>query len=307
MATLAGLSHAHGGRWDEAKHPRRSDGKFGSGGASSQQARIGAFVRGSDRTKPAARTLPAQRAHSRDDPTRQRLADFIHGRGTRPQQRPARQPASPPQARDSSPLTSEQDVSAYLAGHLADVKYSGPEQLAGLKYSSVLYTDINEDLRGGRDLTHPDTVAALDAAFARTPPLTRPIVVTRGIASAQEILGPPPATGSIIHDKAYTSTSMSGSAVNDRIDGEHDLAVMHITVPKGARVLAFDQPPGGKTAMRSKIPEEREVLLDRGYHSEDDEYAGTEGGTTAGLRIVSDTVVDGRRVIHAELIPRETP
>lgn len=323
MATLAAMSRHHS-RWDEAKHPRRADGKFGSGGGhtdrAAQRAAITAFVRGRDPSKPAARRPPSRpstpAAPGRDEATRQRLADFIHGRGPRPTrrdraslgalarpQRPASKQASGHEDSSKAPLTGDAEISRYLAGHLDGVRYPAREKAATLEYTSSLYTDINFELRGGHDSSRPETIAALDAAFARTPPLTRPIVVTRGIASADEILGPPPATGSVIHDKAYTSTSMSGSAVVDRIGGERDTAVMHITVPAGARVLAFDQPT--PPALRSKIPEEREILLDRGYHGEDDEYSGTVGGTTSGIRIVSDTIVDGQRVIHAELIPQE--
>lgn len=111
-------------------------------------------------------------------------------------------------------------------------------------YTDGAYTEIHELLSTKRNLGRwQETVDALDIALMGSPPLTKPIVVFRGI-NANEFINS--TTG-------FVSTSYD---INQALDNTgKTCCLLEIEVPIGSRILPVQ--------MWSGIPDEAEILLPR--------------------------------------------
>lgn len=149
------------------------------------------------------------------------------------------------------------------------------ERAAALYYTGPGFNPLNGALRRGDPLTPQVDFYRrhLDAAIAASE-VRQPATVYRGLTSWPGFRGNPPGfnPGDTYIDRGYMSTAISdGPPSNYQGD-----VMMQIEIPPGARALDLTQ--------MTHHPEERELLLP----------AGTP------LRILSDTIQDGQRVIHAE-------
>lgn len=149
-------------------------------------------------------------------------------------------------------------------------------------YGKNHYEKINNGLRAGKNTG----AKWIDEAFKRAAPLQEPIQVHRGVSNAEKVFGKTGSmVGEVFSDKAYLSTSINAEAATDftkvRPGDAHGTipAVVHIKVPKGGKAIKV---ASGMTMNKG----EREALLPRGSK----------------LKVVSDKLVDGVRVVETEVI-----
>lgn len=161
-----------------------------------------------------------------------------------------------------SQLKDTKAIKAALKGesaykHVSEVK--GAKHIDTANHYSVASSVVNKTLRNGEK---PDARMAglhkgLEKAFKDQEGTKENIVVHRGLPS--HLLGKDNATGTVLHDKGYTSTSTDQKQAAEF--GTDDNAVMHIHVPAGSKVLK----PGQHSQYGDS---EKEIVLNKGgsYH-----------------------------------------
>lgn len=126
-------------------------------------------------------------------------------------------------------------------------------------YTGSSFEAINGLMRGKHDGgsrvdTLNDTIAKIDQAFVDSPPLTRNVVVTRGVSGSGPFpaVPPPMPAGAEFVDDAFGSTSKK--ARNAYVED----TLVEIRVPAGKKAIDVNHTSGSKHA------NEDEVLLPRG-------------------------------------------
>lgn len=167
-------------------------------------------------------------------------------------------------------------AAGYTVAHFQENLNGGWSPNAEMKtavkaYSGSLYSNINAHLRKKIPGTAKvkKTIQSMDKAFADVPPLTKDIVVGRGMSSDGPFPGfPPPMTpGAEYIDRGYGSTS--------KAIGFGGTVKLEIRIPKGKKVIDLNHTTG------SNFPHEQEVLLPRGTR----------------YRVISDTVAEQRQIV----------
>jgi hypothetical protein len=110
-------------------------------------------------------------------------------------------------------------------------------------------------------------VTNLDSAFSKAKPTTEDLTVQRRTGNAEDIFGPVGSkVGQSYQNKAYTSTTtVPGAQVGHGYGYESKDTLLHVTLPKGSKVLKLRA-------------EEHEILLNRGSHftvTKDEKVNGT--------------------------------
>jgi len=175
--------------------------------------------------------------------------------------------AKPSEAVTSAkPTNVVDDKKSAAANALADYKKMSDVAASGASpaavkavsnYTANDYYSLNGQLRGGNiDSVNSPNVKSIDSAFDSAKPLNRDITVHRGMAQASQLLGPAgKSVGKTFSDKAYVSTSAEPDIAEKNFGEGVDSAIMHITVPKGTKVV--------KPGSASFVPTESELILNR--------------------------------------------
>jgi hypothetical protein len=190
-------------------------------------------------------------------------------------------------------LEARDDIDALLSDMVTeDLDPDG--YMALNSYALTGSVSINEHLRGVRDgsTVHQDVLTEIDAlrAAADANRLPRAIVVTRGMANANEVLPEGTTLGAVVTDPGFMSTT-SDPAISAKFSGSsRDRgATLRLTVPEGHPVLPVDRLLAGVGEdLAAEDEREFEVILPPG----------------SSFRVVSDERdADGWRVITGEVVP----
>jgi predicted ABC-type ATPase len=175
------------------------------------------------------------------------------------------------------------DLLATDSGSVTNV--SRAEQAAAAAWYEESYEDINEHLREGSPLveTLPDTIPLLKQLIARSTPFTRDALTYRGIVSPDEVFGPVGSkVGETFVDHGFVSVAPDDESVGEfgATEPAETGALIAVRIPRGTRALKSSSLP---EATSSK------------------EYTLAPDTT---FKIADDTVVDGKRKVQLEVVPR---
>ena len=207
---------------------------------------------------------------------------------------PKAKPKPAPAPKAVAPLTAAK--ADKLLSSLVTEDISGAQLMALTGYTGNTYREINRNLRSdNREWLHADLQADVAALIevAEAHRLTKPITVMRGMRSDVDGLRDV-SVGAVVTDLGFISTTTDPAVADNFAAGygssKSGTVLMNLTVPEGFPVIPADQlVAGAGEKLPPKSHREFEVVLPPG----------------ASFRITRDEVVDGRRVVDAEVLPYE--
>lgn len=133
-----------------------------------------------------------------------------------------------------------------------------PEKITSLKHPNLPQYFKEDLLEYGYEFVPPkdvtDVQRYIDNAFKNVEPISKKIVVYRGLKVSLKGANMKEYIHDTMYEKSYTSTSYSKSIAN-RFKAGYYCCLLHITIPAGSHVLPV--------ATISQFPHEMEVLLPR--------------------------------------------
>jgi hypothetical protein len=184
----------------------------------------------------------------------------------------------------NAPIVGSANLATYFDHVMSHGKYTDAHRNATRAYSGPAYGHINANLRAGTAVPASSqvTMKNLDSAFEATPPLDRPVHVSRGVKGVAGVF-PDLAPGTMYTDPGFMSTSRDRTTA-ESFSGYTDPGIITLRVPAGARAIAMTSP--SPPNLPSNLPGEGEILLPR----------------DSSIRIRHVTIKNGRTYIDAELI-----
>lgn len=279
------------GSWEEAKHPRAGDGKFGAGsGGSSSGTRSGSAAkiaaagkkrlskaeqRRAEKAKIDAMLAPrgpaaSPKPTSEGPPAKKAAMSKPDKPAPATREPPSSAPKPAPTTTHAAPQPPIPTAQQYEAAVAATVAMSSDAEMrAQTSYTTAGHRPVNAFLRGipmdPRDKKHAlpqeeidETVRSLDALLSRNK-LRSPITTLRGAEDHPSFANLQP--GDMFVEKGYMSTTVNPNIANSRSDsfGQKAGYLFKITCPVGTKAAAVHSEFGG-----SYRHSEAEVLLGRG-------------------------------------------
>lgn len=178
-------------------------------------------------------------------------------------------------------------------------KLSHGESSALDYYNSVNgFRGINQRARGGTPRVSfghdydKEVITDLDNAFSKVAPTSKPILVHRGLADTSKVFGSEPATGKVVTEKGFLSTTTDRKKADQYAGGSlgtgsaaNDASVLSLHVPAGTKALTTEQFKPGSMDDRTM----KEVLLQRNVQLK----VLSDKKDANGVRQINATVVNG--------------
>lgn len=167
----------------------------------------------------------------------------------------------------------EKKMRAEQASAVGDNVLSSPERAAIAGYTHEGHTAVNKSLRGApppplsakQQASAEKRAATINGVIDRSPPITAPIVVHRGVSakalgvsSVDQVEG---LVGAEFTDKGIVSTSLSPKVANRFVKGREPMVRMQVNVPAGSKAYAITEELEYFNPMDVSASFEREVLL----------------------------------------------